>query len=167
MLLQLKKRERKQLESDKDVFNQFQPYIRLLRKTAIYELYEIPLIDMRLVLFKTKFFNPLLIRDDDNDVLRRLYVFEEEMKLKPFLFNDIPRNVFPMMEYSDDKVVVWIGERNVKPDIVKIISPAWDFLFKYTISFPNVVLKMKKHVSLILEIPTKDYINALYTILIK
>lgn len=164
MMLQIKKRENTELINEK-IFNQYETYEKLLRKTPIYEIYGITLMDTQFVLVKSKFFNTLMIRDNDNNVIRSLYVFEEEMKLKPFLFDNIPSNEIPSMEYKEDKVVIRIGKENMQPDIVKIINPIWDFLFKYEIKFYNVILKMKKWVGLILEIPIKEYANAIFTIL--
>jgi len=164
MMLQVKKR--KNINSiDQKIFSQYEPYEKLLRKTPIYEIYEILLMDTRFILIKSKFFGTLTIRDDDDNLLRSLYVFEEEMKLKPFLFENIPKNESPIMEYKEDKVIIRLGKDSMRPDIVKVINPIWNFLFKYEIKFYNIILKIKKWIGLVLEIPMKEYVNAIYTIL--
>jgi len=154
-----------------EIINNWSDFIntlKIVKKNQLYELYEGHLNDMNATIFKplSTQYEPLVFIDNDYDVVRTLEFFDEELKLKTFLFNERPNDLKDIkMEISDNKVIVYLGEKVTSPDKIKKMNVRWNFLFKYKVPFKHILLKTEKNKGMELEIPGEQYVNAIYTIL--
>lgn len=132
---------------------------KIIRKTALYTVYEINLNDTRFLLFIFTSI-ALLVRDDDDVVLKRLFLFEEEIKLKPLLYVTTGK---PKVEFEKDRVILYVGKRDFKPTKIEKKIVNWDFLFTRNYRF-NITLK-RGELGLVIEIQLDEYLQALYDII--
>jgi len=144
---------------DKNEALQLKGLGKIIRKTAIYTVYEINLNDTRFLLFIFPSV-ALLVRDDDDVVLKRLFLFEEEMKLKPLLYVTTGK---PKVEFERDRVILYVGKRGFKPTKIEKMKLNWDFLFTRSYVF-HATLKRGDQ-SLLIEIHLDEYLQAVYDII--
>ena len=128
---------------------------RVLEKRELYSIYEVLVNDTRYVevVFSNK--KKLSVRDDDDVVSKRLYLFEEELRLKPLLYTAGK----PRLIVQRGKVVLFVGERHFQPRRIEKKKVKWDFLFNYTFTFDAVMEWGKKGFAI--EIPLYQLEKAL------
>lgn len=124
------------------------PFSKVVRQTPLFTIYEILLNDTRFLSLKSRYGN-LKIRDDDDIALKRLYVFEEELKMRAVLLNKKPR-----LTFEEDRAIV--GEKTREKG--RPAKVRWSFLFRvYAL---HVIMKKRA-----IEIPGEDYVKLMIDIM--
>ena len=130
---------------------------KLLKKSKIYTIYEIIANDTRQVLVElpTK---KILVEDDDDVVLKRLFLFEQEFQLKPLLYTTGE----PKVKIEKEKVILFVGRSHFRPTRIEKRKVKWDFLFTHTFTF-NAIMKWRRD-SLAIEISLSEYLQAIESV---
>lgn len=138
-------------------------YGRKVKETPFYTIYEVVLNDTRFVLFRFRYGESFLTSDNDDVVMKKVFLFEEELKLKLLLYKDNVKD--PKLGYKADKVIIYEEESEAKVEKTKVITPEWSFLFKYNFKFRNVVLRWRKDGKIEIELSASEVISALLKVL--
>ena len=140
---------------------------KLLRKTPVYEVYQIIIFGNDVYsLFVSEFLESgLLLKDKDSILAKHLRLFDEtiRLKVKDYIHRDTDKE--PKMEFMKDKIIIFAGDKE-KVIGERIISPLWPLLFGYSFEFCCVTLKWNDKDDpeevRVLEIPISEYVRALW-----
>ena len=139
---------------------------KLLRKTPVYEIYQLKIGNDTYSLFISEYLEDgLLLKDRDGVLAEHLHLFDEtiRLKVKNYIHRDTDKE--PKMEFAKDKIIVYVGDKD-KVSGKRIISPLWPLLFGYSFEFCCVVLKWNDkddpEEARVLEIPISEYVRALW-----
>jgi len=138
-------------------------YGKKVKETPIYTIYEVMLNDTRFMLFRFRNGKSFLTSDNDDVVMKKVFLFEEELKLKLLLYKDNVKD--PKIDYRAEKVVIYEEKSEASVEKTKVINPEWNFLFKYSFRFHNVMLRWKKDGNFEIELLADEIISALIKVL--
>jgi len=154
------------IEISKWIADELKEKGKLLRKTPVYEVYQIILGNDAYSLFVSEFLeNGLLLKDKDGIMAEHLFLFDETIRLKVKNYIHKETKEEPKIEFGKDKIIVFIGDKE-KVIGERIISPLWYLLFGYSFEFCCVTLKWNDKDDpeevRVLEIPISEYVRALW-----
>ena len=136
----------------------------IIAKTPLYEIHEIAENDRRFISFISKKDErrPLLIEDKDGDVTKKLMLFNAELEMRLY---QLGKGKMPKIEMTEDKVIVYFGEKSETVYKERKRTYVWKFLFRYNLKF-RVIEKLSSQRNIVaLEINGDDYVRGIRKIL--